>query len=171
MGVSTGVTFSDGYHGQGALFGEGDVLHYRTAGNMGISEGAIEFWVRPSWDGGDGQSYVFFEVGDTWPNRMCIMKDGAENLRFIVWGDEEERDVSTGVSDWRSGGWHHVRSEWHDQTISLLVDGELVATRSQVQMPSNLADRLYVGSSGRSSYTAEAVVDEFVIHQRSWTEW
>ena len=45
-----------------------------------------------------------------------------------------------------------------------------MATRPRVAMPSKLAERLYVGSSGRSGYATEAILDDFLIHQRSRTQ-
>ena len=170
-GIGQGVSFASGHQGQGVRIDNDDTLYYAAVDNIRIEEGAIEFWIKPLWNGDDGKNYILFEVGDTWYNRMRIMKDGANNLRFMVWSDDAELDTSTSVGNWRAGEWHHVRAAWHNQTISLSVDGKVVSTRPHVGMPSRLADRLYVGSSGYDIHNAEAVLDEFVIHQRSWREW
>ena len=169
-GVAHGVTFVPGYRGQGILLDEDDTLYYDATGNLHVQEGAIEFWLMPLWDGDDGQSYVLFEIGNSWYNRMRIMKDGANNLRFMVWSESAEYDASWNVGLWQASEWHHIRATWHDTTIGLSVDGLLRGTRSNVGMPARLAARIYVGSSGFGGLNAQAVMDEFIIHQRSWTE-
>jgi len=116
-GTATGTDFSAGRNDQGVLIDDADTLTYPTSRNLNRSQGAIEFWMRPNWDGDDGQSYVFFEVGQTWENRMRIMKDGANNLRFMVWDSVAEYGVSHDVADWLAGEWHHIGLRRHARDL------------------------------------------------------
>lgn len=97
-GVADGPTFVPGHSGLGALFDDSDTVTYGTDGNISWEQGAIEFWLMPLWRGSDGASYVFFEVGDTWFNRMRIMKDGANNFRFMIWSPDREYGVAYNVA-------------------------------------------------------------------------
>ena len=168
-GVADGPTFVPGHSGQGALFDIGgtyltvDMLHYATADNINREQGRIEFWLQPTWDGNDEQNHAFFEVGDTWFNRMIIMKDGANNFRFLVWSDDMEYGVAFHVGDWKAGEWHHVQVTWRQDSISLSLDG-CPALSGYAELPSILAERLYIGSSTTRDMSAEAVIDEFFIY-------
>jgi hypothetical protein len=168
-GEAYGPTFVPGYNGQGVLFDIGgtfnvaDTLHYATAGNIIREQGRIEFWLKPAWDGDDMQNHAFFEVGDTWLNRIIIMKDGANNFRFIVWSADTEYGVAINVGHWNANEWHHVQATWEQNSIALSLDDNPFLSTFAV-LPSTLAERLYIGSSSSGDMSAEAVMDEFFIH-------
>ncbi len=169
-GVADGPTFAPGYSGQGALFDFnetmyylGDTLYYAAANNINREHGQIEFWLKPTWDGDDELSHVFFEVGDTWFNRMLIIKDGANNFRFLVWSADTEYGVAIHVGHWKADEWHHVRVTWEQDSIALSLD-EGPPVSAFAVLPSTLAGRLYIGSTTAGSLSAEAVLDEFYIH-------
>ena len=162
-GVAEGVSFAPGYSGQGAHFSAGATLHYTTAGNIEREGGRIAFWLKPDWNGNDGQDHAFFEVGDTWFNRMIIMKDGANNFRFIVWSADAEYGVATQVGHWKANQWHHVEVTWRQNDISMNLD-HAASTSAFAVLPSMLAERLTIGSAGIGDMSAEAIMDEFTIH-------
>ena len=110
---------------QAALFDNEDSLSYPADGVIDPQGGAIEFWLQPLWDGDDGQSYVFFEIGDEWFNRFRLMKDGANNFRFMAWSSQVEYDAACSVGHWEAGEWHEVRAAWGDEALSLFLDGAL----------------------------------------------
>jgi hypothetical protein len=165
-GVADGVTFVPGYAGQGILVDNGDSLSYATAGNIRREAGRIEFWLKPSWNGGDGKSYVFFEVGDGWFNRLRIMKDGANNLRFMVWSAEAEYGVAHNVAGWAADEWHSVRVAWSGDAIALTLDGVLVEKATAIVLPESLAATMYVGSTASADQQAQAVIDELAIYSQ-----
>jgi PKD repeat protein len=162
-GVPSGATFSTGRYGQGALIDAADTLTYASAENLEREQGAIEFWISPQWDGDDQQSYTFFEVGNGWFNRMRVMKDGANNLRFMMWDSTTEYGVAYNVAHWKAGEWHHVAATWDGNNIALYVDGEQRGSESDANPPDTLADTIYVGSSSWSDQQANAVMDELRI--------
>ena len=123
-GIPNGTSFAAGRHGQALLVDGGDTLSYETAGNLNREQGAIEFWVRPVWDGSDEKNHDFFEAGHEWFNRIMITKDGANNLRLMVWDSSQEYGVGYNIGYWRAGEWHHVAATWSSSDLALYVDGE-----------------------------------------------
>ena len=162
-GTPSGVDFAAGRFDQGIHVEYGDRLSYPTVGNLDMAEGTVEFWLKPDWDGDDEQSYTFFEMGYDWFNRMRIMKDGANNLRIMVWDDDTEYGVAYNVGDWQAGEWHHIAATWQGDTIALYADGVQVGTSEGVTMPSSMVDALFVGSAALDPQYAQGVIDEFRI--------
>ena len=162
-GNFSGTSFDTGMYEQGVQIDTSDTLTYASAGNLNRTTGAIEFWLRPNWDGNDFNSYTFFEVGDSWFNRMRIMKDGANNLRFMLWNNTTETGVATNVAHWQAGEWHHIAATWEDTTIALYVDGLQVGLLENTFVPDTLADTIYIGSTLWHDQQADAVIDEFRI--------
>lgn len=160
---SNGTTFTDGKYAQAVAIDATDTLTYATAGNLSRTQGAIEFWVRPSWNGDDGQSYTLFEVGHDWFNRMRIMKDGANNLRFMLWDSATEYGVGDSIASWSAGAWHHVAVTWAGTNIALYVDGELRASSNAAHPPDTLAPNITIGASSAFDQQANAAIDELRI--------
>jgi hypothetical protein len=165
-GYPSGVTFVPGYRDSGVLIDGDDILTYRTENNINKDQGAIEFWLKPSWDGGDEQSYVFFETGDTWFNRFRITKDGANNFRFMVWSSDTEYDAACNVGHWTAGDWHHVWVTWQSDTIALYLDHKHCDTQEGVTMPETISSLLFIGSTVNQDMQAQAVIDEFIIRPK-----
>jgi hypothetical protein len=166
QGNPQGTEFTSARYGEGVLVDETDTLTYTAAGNLDLSQGAVELWVRPQWNGGDNQSYVFFEVGNPyqWSNRMRLTKDGGNNLRFMVWDNSgAETGLAYNVSAWQAGEWHHVAATWDEGQIALYADGTLVDSTSGATMPDTLGSTIYVGSSAWNDLQANALLDELRI--------
>ena len=164
QGFDDSVSFIPGHRGQGVLFNNEDSLHYFTDNNIKSDQGIIEFWLKPNWDGDDNQIYVFFEIGDSWFNRFRIMKDGANNFRFMVWSSKNEYDAACNVSSWVADEWHHIQANWGSDSISISLDGILCDTQTFVVMPNSLSSTLYIGSSAKRDLQAQSVIDEFMIY-------
>jgi len=165
-GTASGVTFAPGYNGQGALFDENDTLVYTAYENINREQGSIEFWLKPLWNGNDGESYVFFEVGDAWFDRMRIMKDGANNFRFMVWSPDTEYDVAYNVSAWNANEWHQIRVTWKENEIALYLDGTLRDIETGIALPAHLDSTVHLGSTSGGYTQAHAIVDEFTIYSQ-----
>jgi len=163
QGVANGPTFVAGHTGLGVLIDDSDTLYYQPEGNINPQQGIIELWLKPLWAGNDNQSHVFLDAGNGWYNRIRIMKDAANNFRFMVWSPDTEYGVSQNVYDWVPQEWHYVRVTWQGDTIALYLDGVLCETRSSVVMPSALVGRMYIGSSLWEDQQAQAVMDDFVV--------
>ena len=163
LGTPNGTTFTQGKYAQGVLIAPDNTLTYATEGNINRTQGAIEFWIKPDWDGGDGQGYTFFEVGNNWFNRIRIMKDGANNLRFMLWDSATEYGVAYNVASWNAGEWHHIAATWEETNIALYVDGQQRSSSNTANPPDTLADTIFIGSSLWNDQQANAVIDEIRI--------
>ena len=164
IGTSIGVTLTDGLHGQAALFAGNSRLIYDTAGNIDRQSGAIEFWFRPNWQGNDFQSYVLFEAGNTWFNRLRIAKDGANNLRFMVWDNQTEFGAAYNVNHWVAGQWYHIAATWRaGQGIQLFVDGALRSSDQAAAVPATLPATMTIGAANFEPWRAEGSIDELRI--------
>jgi hypothetical protein len=162
-GTSHGATFTAGKYGQGVQLAPYQNITYPSEGNIKRTEGAVEFWVKPNWDGDDGQNYVLFEIGSEWYNRIRVAKDGANNLRLIVWDSSTEYGVFTNVSDWKAGEWHHVAASWQNSNLAIYVDGKLRDSTSSARSPDKLGTTIIVGASSSNDQFADAVIDELRI--------
>ncbi len=163
VGTPNGTSFTDGKFAQGLAIDASDTLTYASAGNLNRTQGAIEFWVRPHWNGDDNQNYTFFEVGSEWFNRIRIVKDGANNLRFMLWDSSTEYGVAYNIAHWRAGDWHHMAVTWIGTDIALYVDGEQRASDNAANPPDTLADTIYVGSTLWLDEQSNADIDELRI--------
>lgn len=162
-GDPNGTSFAAGRYGQGLSVGQVGYLSYETTDNLNREQGAIEFWVQPNWDGDDEGNYNFFEVGQEWFNRIRITKDGANNLRLMVWDDQREYGVAYNVGHWRAGEWHHIAATWSPTALALYTDGEPRGQATGTRPPQSLAERLFIGSDSGGGYPAQALIDEFRI--------
>jgi len=162
-GAANGTSFTTGRYDQGLQVDGSDTLTYETAGNLNRTQGAVEFWIRPNWDGNDGRDYVFFEAGAGWVNRMLIVKDGANNLRLIVWDSAQEYGVAYNIGGWRAGEWHHVAATWDATSLALYTDGQRRDWNGSARPPDSLAASLSIGSTVGGGSQANAVLDEFRI--------
>ncbi len=162
-GVPNGTELVAGRYGQGAAIDLTDTLTYTAAGNFNLSQGAVEFWVQPAWDGNDNQTHIFLDVGEPWQSRMLISKDGGNNLRFLIWDSSREYGLAYSVVDWQAGEWHHLAATWQEGYMALYVDGLQVKSTSDARPPDVMPTTLYVGSSVWEDYQANAVLDELRI--------
>jgi hypothetical protein len=160
IGAGTGITFTAGRYDEGLVMTDTATLTYATATNIVPDQGTIEFWVQPGWDGDDYGDHVFFETSGGWYNRIRIAKDGANNLRFIMWDGDQEYSLATSVYHWRAGEWHHVAAMWTTGHMWLVVDGSVKVERTDNQPPETLGGVLYVGSNQGAGQQADSVIDE-----------
>ena len=164
VGTPVGTTFVPGRYDQAVWVGDSERIEYAVDGNLDAQQGSIEFWVKPEWNGDDEESYIFVEVGEEWFNRLRIMKDGANNLRFMVWDSATEYGVAYNVNHWRAGDWHHIAATWGSNQIALYEDGKLVGSSpAYLPDPDYLKDKkIYIGHL-ESYQPPMAVIDELRI--------
>ena len=111
----------------------GNRLIYDSIGNIDAKEGTIELWMKPSWDGNDGQSHAIFRYGNT--VNLLLGKEG-NNLRLALnRGNSDgslELDALTNIQAWQANQWHHVAASWSNsgKFLRLYVDGTLMSERS-----------------------------------------
>jgi hypothetical protein len=166
--VSTGVSFSQGVSGAGLSFPAGNQLFYGSAGNINVTEGTMELWIKPNWNGNDSRHHSIVRHGST--GGMWIGKDSANNLRLILnrYGSAGGSEVDTGfnIADWRANQWVHVAFTWSNsqKVVRIYVNGVMKSSRTFNQaLPAINSDRFQIGGDGTNSYL-DAVIDEIGIY-------
>jgi hypothetical protein len=147
-----------GRYGGGALLTGVNALSYQHIA-VNPQRGALGVWVQPLWNGNDGQTHVFLDVG-TPTAGIRLSKDGANNLRFQIWSPTGESDLAYSVAGWKRGEWHHVGGIWTpDGHMELLTDGKVVGRRAARLLPM-VADTIYVGEHADGTLNCDCVLDE-----------
>ena len=160
--VASGLTFEEGVFSEGVRIDDVDQLDYSTTGEFLPAEGTIELWFQPTWNGSNGLDQCFLHIADGIPDPMLVLKDGADNLRFLMGADDSEAYQAANLSGIQAGEWHHLAITWTiPGSMRTYVDGvEVIAHDSAAQ---DLIDPLPPGLSiGHrfSSCHVDAVVDE-----------
>ncbi len=179
--ATTGTTFVSGLVGQAVHTGNPGYARYDNAGNIASAAGTIEFWIKPDWNGNTNTTHIFFEAGNNFNNGTLLGIDGANNLRFIQWGDDPntgsieigaERGLGVSGSTWVAGQWYHVAATWDGagRQMAFFVNGQQVASSSNVVVLPNFSGTFFsIGSETNGANTALAAFDEFRIFNRART--
>jgi hypothetical protein len=162
--ASAGVTFEPGVFGNGAFVGGGASLSYSSS-VVTPSAGTIEFWIKPRWAGSDDLSHVMCSVGGVF-GPLVVVKDGANNLRFILGTDDSEAYQAWNLSAWKANEWHHIAVAWQvPGFMNTYVDGV-----PRISNSSAARDLAALGGKPLSiggSPAAEAVFDEVRVSNRA----
>jgi streptogramin lyase len=161
-GAADGTDFLPAMFGQGVHIDGSDTLTYPTASNVSLAAGTIEFWGRMDDEGDVGQIHDLFEF-DGPGGGIQIVKHGGGNLHLVMRDATDLTDIHAQTGHWLAGEWHHVAVTWEKNRLALFVDGSLRADSDAGTPPVCLADTLYVGSSPRGDWQADAVIDELRI--------
>lgn len=162
--TSSGTSYQPGVAGSGVSLPAGNQLFYQSAGNIDAKEGTFECWLKPTWNGNDGQGYAILQYGVS--GGMLIVKDGANNLRIILnrfgGAGGSEAGVAYNVSAWTAGQWHHIAFVWSNssKTLKLYIDGTLKSQAGfSISLPAISSSTFQLGADGTGSYL-NAVIDE-----------
>ncbi len=170
IAISTdGVKFARGAIEFGGSFGDSTNLRYDAAGNILATEGTLEFWVKPSWNGADGTGHAFLHWGAS-SGGMIVLKDGANNLRGIFNqygpGGKPEMGVGYNINSWAANRWHHVAITWSTAAheLRLSIDG---VQKNQASLTADLpliGDTSFRVGSGWGGNESRSVLDEYRIY-------
>jgi hypothetical protein len=163
--ISSGVTYAAGRVDQGASLSTGDRLTYSHPNNITATQGTVEGWIKPEWNGNDGQTHLLLTWGAG--GGLLMGKDGANNWRIILNrygnGGQPENGVATNIGHWVANQWHHVAFSWDASSMKAYVDGSLAAEAPvTITLPAITTSTFQVGGEGTGS-SLRAVVDEFRI--------
>jgi concanavalin A-like lectin/glucanase superfamily protein/FIMAH domain-containing protein/Big-like domain-containing protein len=158
---ASGVTFETGISGAGVLIDSQDLLAYSSAGNFEGGAGTVEFWIKPRWNGDDHTTHFFFTIGDA----LWVVKDGADNLRFILGSEDSEAFQGYNLGAWAANDWHHVAVTWSvPGDLKTYVDGVQRISHSSgtKDLVLSVPPAMAIGSQN-GSLQADAVIDELRI--------
>ncbi len=164
--AATGVGATIGVFGQAIDLPGSARLTYAAAGNLAMAAGTVEFWLKPYWNGNDGQTHIFLAWG-TWGGLM-LAKDGADNLRIMVnrWAANGLPERGAGVNvggEWTAGQWHHCAFAWDSAKARVYVDGVLRGEESVGFTPPAIGDTQFQVSGEGVDGMADAAIDELRI--------
>lgn len=163
--AATGVAYETGVLGQAAtLTGASDLTVRRPEHLRGL-RGTIEFWLKPTWNGDDGQSHVALACG-TWGG-LLVVKDGGGYWRLILnrWapGGTPEMGVGLYVGGWTPGAWRHCAFTWDPDALRAYVDGVLVASEVPAMVPPELTAATFSVGRESSADGLDGALDELRI--------
>lgn len=149
--VASGLGWEPGVFGEALALGEDSQLRYLAADCIDVAQGTIEFWLKPDWNGGDGQGHALLRHG-LWGG-LLICKDGGDYWRLIVnrygGSGEPERGVGHWIGDWQAGDWHHCAFTWSATELGLFIDGQRVETAPlDIALPAIAEETLQFGRDG-----------------------
>jgi Concanavalin A-like lectin/glucanases superfamily/FG-GAP-like repeat len=169
---ATGHSFQSGVQGQGVLLPNPNELVYPSLNNINRLEGTIEFWIKPNWNGNDGQTRMLFQWGNG--EGVHISKDGGNNLKIIVnrFTGNAGGETAFNTSTWLANEFHHVAFTFSatQRQVKVYIDGQLKNTNNFVgALPGTAATAMQLGGLQQSQY-ANALFDNFVISDIARTE-
>src|SRR5437867_10022023 len=165
---ASGVSYEPGVATNGARFAPGNQVFFSAVDNILATNGTLEFWIKPRWNGNDGQGHAILSFGGA--GGLLFVKDGGNYWRSIGnrYGAGGQPEVGVGInisSEWRSNEWHHAAFTWTTQSLKVYVDGQLRAQSPINYLPPVNAATFQLGADGTGS-SADALLDELRISDR-----
>ncbi len=165
------VNYTNGIIDEALDLGASSLLAYSSSGNISAEEGTFEAWVKPNWDGNDGETHTIMTWGTN--GGIVIEKDGGNYLKILInrYGQNGSPEIgaSTNIASWQANEWHHVAFTWKFDFVKLYVDGQLMGqTAVGFTPPTVNASTLYIGSdNGNKDWIGG--IDELKISAQSLT--
>lgn len=133
--VSTSGTpaYIAGQTGKAVNLTAGTFVTYPSKGVLNKAHGSVVFWLRPNWNGNDGQNHALLadqaDFNDRQRNALYLWKENSGRLRLDLRSPLDSY-VTYDVSQWQAGQWHFIGATWDAANgLALYVDGECVARR------------------------------------------
>ena len=125
---SAGANFVTGVLGSAVSLPAGNVLTYPSAGNIDASEGTVEFWIKPAWNGSDFSTINIFSWGVA--GGLLLKKDPSTlgfSLNLFNAGGQPEIRAWPNISNWQANQWRHVACTWSNSNkkAKVYIDGQL----------------------------------------------
>lgn len=164
---STEIDFRDGIFGQGAHLDTTDILRYVSAENIKAQSGTVEFWIKPDWNGNNGQEHAILDFGG-YPFFISLRRisDWVE----ILVGTGEDGSLWYGagsnIGDWKAGEWHHLAFTWDASVVATYFDGVPVG-QGEVKVPLPEIDQDFFQMGVPWGDGIGGVIDEFRISDRA----
>ncbi|MDD5698040.1 MAG: DUF6067 family protein [Victivallaceae bacterium] len=166
------VSIVRGKWGKGLLINKGEKVFYKgNDGNIDLQQGTIEFYIKPNWNGNDGEYRQLFSMHGSPRNWIMIskfgVKEGKSNNKLggaicSQRPDEKKHNYASfayDISSWKKGEWHHLALTWQNgEDAVFYIDHKEVARRKKISSPRLTADQLLLGRMN-----CNAAIDEFRI--------
>ncbi len=158
------TTYNTGINGQAANISDEDSgLTFSTNGNLNTAEGTVEVWLKPLWNGNDGQSHTILQAG-TWGG-ILMEKDGGNYLKIILnrWQGADEVSLGYHVAHWQAGEWQHIAYTWGNGQAHMYINGIPVASKTYGNLPELNISEFNIGKDHFGGDTWDGLMDELKI--------
>lgn len=172
----TGVEYADGVSGKGVTLEGSDKLHYSPQGNIDLTAGTVELWVKPLWNEAtarDDHRFLLAATEEYQKNELRLYRRGGEGLHIIQFtlmdGNGVAATVAGSIDRWKVDEWHHVAATWNVRTSSsgemhIYIDG--AHTEGKTGLSLSMGDPvlpLRIGAEYLDRFQPNAVIDELRI--------
>lgn len=152
---------TDGKFGQALALDSGSVFSIvGNDGNFSLSQGTVEMWVRPNWNGDDDDhARGLITVPGGPKSYLNVNKIAGRGLGAATGsaGVGLYRRIDADVSHWRAGEWHHVAVAWGGGSLALFVDGKIVDRVDESTPPERAPRSITLGAQ------LDGAIDELAI--------
>ena len=138
--------------------------------------GTIAFYIKPDWDGDDGENHYIFYDYTSATNYILIKKSSANNISFIIEHSDVNVQVTSSTTAWTSGTWYNVVCSWNEASIDgtdyihLYINGSEVAnSTTALGIPGGVEASMDF-LQGDNTFLADAVVKHFTIDSVNWKD-
>jgi hypothetical protein len=138
--------------------------------NLNGSQGAVQFWFNPDWNGGTGTGApgYWFELGDVYSpgGGWALVTDPAGTELSFVGGSNGflTTFLTAPIGGWVSNTWHQIVLSYSSSATLLFIDGALATNGPglffEPDLATRLADGFTVGSDHNGAGEAGGVFDE-----------
>ncbi|WP_455391914.1 LamG domain-containing protein, partial [[Eubacterium] cellulosolvens] len=140
-------------------------------GNFDKHQGTIEMWVKPDWNGNDGENHTIFSTSKDWNNNsFFIYKDSDNYLKFVTTDNNSNFQgyPKVDIRDWKKNNWYNLAFTWDVMgTKTIYINGYKMATASNNYMPVLYHSSLNIGSTHQNFNSFEGVIDELRISNKA----
>ncbi len=155
--IASGVAYAAGKFGTGMYLQSGGAPAYPAADMFNVSEGTVEMWVSPRYNGTDpafaAAMYSIFEYSAANGDHLEIGKNGhAIFINGVTNGQYQSAYNSTaGDSSWKTGEWHHLAATFSasGNRIRFYLDGVKIADTNEGHYfpPSAIGGSIQIGAT------------------------
>ncbi len=137
--AAAAIAYDTGKFGRGFYLQSGAPPAYPAASLFNVSEGTVEMWVAPRYNGNDPAlataSYTIFQYAAANGDRLAIGKNG--HAIFINGNTngqyQSAYSVNPGDGSWKAGEWHHLAATFSASAnrIRFYMDGVKIADNNE----------------------------------------
>jgi len=159
------LSYQQGIFGNAASIAASTYLSYNAQNNILATQGTLETWIKPCWNGNDNANHFILIWGGS--GGIFIGKDGGNYIKLLVnrfgANGNPEKVVSHYTGNWTADEWHHFACTWSSTELRLYIDGVLVDTESVGFTLPNIGNSTFDIGSENGNATFDGEIEEFRI--------
>ena len=160
------VTFSEGKGGTAAVFKDGVVLTYKSAGNFNPAAGTLMMWIKPGAD-----CDTMFTLGAKWykDNFMALRINSKVKKIHTAFKHNSELTGGIEFNAPETDVWHHYTLTWGEGSMKLYLDGKLITTAPLVETwpVGEMPEQMWIGSGPDGISPANSALSDIRIYDHA----